>query len=66
MRRARAIYYCLKFGLLPWQLYESECHYAGWSYWQHLMINMELAWTWLSRQEDADLIEFERETNNNV
>jgi len=64
MVRLRAIFYCLKFGLLPWWAYEKARHYEC-SYWQHLLINAEYAWVWLTFREDASDRAFEAETNQN-
>jgi hypothetical protein len=60
--RLRAIWCCLKFGLLPWWAYEKQRHYNC-SYWQHLQINAGYAWRWLTFQEDEEDRAFERDTN---
>lgn len=65
MQRLRAILYALKFGLLPWQCYEAECHYAPWSYWRHLWLNLGIVWRWATGQETAQDRQFEQETNQN-
>lgn len=60
--RRRAVWCCLKFGLLPSRLYERERHY-GCSYWAHLLLNARYGWRWLRGRETADDIAFELETN---
>jgi len=60
--RARAIFFCLLYGLLPWWAYERERHYQC-SWWEHLKINAAYAWRWLTFQEDESDREFERSTN---
>jgi hypothetical protein len=60
--RARAIYCCLFFGLLPWWAYERHRHYDC-SWWYHLRINACLAWRWLSFQEDDEDRAFETKFN---
>jgi hypothetical protein len=65
MIRIKAIYYCLKYGLLPYWLYEKECHYKGTSYLQHLLINIKYACVWITFNETEEDIEFEKAFNNN-
>lgn len=65
MIRIRAIYYSLKFGFLPWWLYESACHYRGMSYLEHLQLNINYALVWASRKETKQDYEFERDVNLN-
>jgi hypothetical protein len=60
--RLKAIWCCVKFGLLPWWCYEKQRHYDC-SYWQHLAINAAYAWRWLIFQEDESDREFERTIN---
>lgn len=60
--RIRAIFYALKFGILPYWLYEENKHYRC-SYLQHLIINLKYALRWLSFQEDDSDWKFEIETN---
>lgn len=63
--RARAIFCCIWFGTMPWQLYESEKHYE-YDYYSHLKLNWGTAWTWLtSRKIDKEEFEFEQEVNPN-
>lgn len=62
--RIKAIWNCLKYGLLPWWVYEKEKHYDS-SYWQHLWINLTYAWRWLLWKETCSDIQFEKEINNN-
>lgn len=66
MQRTRAIYYCLKYGILPWWCYERTCHYEGMTYGEHLRLNLRYAARWLLRQETEDDRDFERDTNNNA
>ena len=61
--RLRAIWSCLFFGLMPWQLYERTCHYKGMSYTMHLTYNLRYALDWVCfRETDAER-EFEKEVN---
>ena len=61
--RTRAIYCCIWFGTMPWQLYESEKHYE-YDYYSHLKLNWGSAWMWLtSRKIDKEELEFEHEGN---
>lgn len=60
--RIRAIYYCLKFGVLPWWCYERRRHYTC-SYLDHLALNLRYAWRWITFQETAEDITFERQVN---
>jgi hypothetical protein len=67
--RARAIWFALKYGVLPWWIYESECHYeaAGASgYVPHLRVNLRLAWRWATFAESADDVAFEDEVNEGL
>ena len=61
--RTRAIFCCIWFGTMPWQLYESEKHYE-YDYYSHLKLNWGSAWMWLtSRKIDKEELEFEHEVN---
>ncbi len=60
--RIKAIYYAIKYGLLPWRMYEKEKHYST-GYWQHLVVNIKYAWRWLSFREDESDIQFEKDIN---
>ena len=61
--RTRAIFCCIWFGTMPWQLYESEKHYE-YDYYSHLKLNLGSAWMWLtSRKIDKEELEFEHEVN---
>ena len=63
--RARAIFCCIWFGTMPWQLYEHKKHYE-YDYWSHLKLNWKMVLVWLtSLKIDADEIEFEQEANPN-
>lgn len=64
MMRIKAIWNCLKYGLLPWWTYEKEKHYNC-GYWQHLWINLTYACRWLLCKETDSDIQFEKEINNN-
>lgn len=57
--RARAIFFSLKYGALPWRLYEETCHYSGMGYFGHLWINLAQAARWIARRETADDRRFE-------
>jgi hypothetical protein len=61
--RLRAIVSCLYFGIMPWQLYESSCHYKGTGYWRHLCLNLVQSCIWLAGYEEKDDIDFEAEVN---
>ena len=67
--RARAIWFALKYGALPWWTYEAECHYgaegAG-GYMPHLLVNLALAWRWATFAESAADIAFERGINGGL
>jgi hypothetical protein len=60
--RANAIYSCLKYGLLPWWMYEDVKHYEC-SYISHLWLNIQYMCRWLTFQEYESDIEFEKEYN---
>jgi hypothetical protein len=62
--RIKAIYYAIKFGLLPYWLYEAERHYEC-SYFQHLCVNLNYAWRWITFHENISDLDFEKETNGN-
>jgi hypothetical protein len=67
--RARAIWFALKYGVLPWWLYESECHYeaeGASGYIPHLRVNLCLAWRWATFSESADDVAFERGVNDRL
>lgn len=61
--RLRAIACALRFGLLPWRLYERECHYEGMSYLAHLGMNLAVAWRWLTGRETNADRNFELDVN---
>lgn len=61
--RARAILYALSYGIRPWWMYERVSHYAPMTYRQHLLMNLRLAWRWLTRQETRDDVLFEIQVN---
>lgn len=61
--RLRAIYGALKYGILPWWMYERVKHYEC-SYWQHLRINLRYALRWALFKEDKSDVEFEIKTNH--
>lgn len=65
MKRLKAIYFCLKFGVLPFWMYEKECHYKGMTYFNHLVLNIKYALVWITFRETSEDIQFEAETNNN-
>lgn len=64
MIRIKAIWYCLKFGILPYWMYEKKKHYEC-NYFEHLMINIKMACRWALFKEDETDIEFERKVNKN-
>jgi hypothetical protein len=59
MIRAKAIFYALKYGLLPWWLYEDRCHHAGMGYFGHVWINLKQAGRWATWSETRDDVRFE-------
>jgi hypothetical protein len=61
--RINAIACALWYSILPWGLYEKECHYKEMSYWRHLTLNLQYAWRWLTFSETADDIAFEEKAN---
>lgn len=64
--RARAIGCALFYGVLPWRVYERECHYAPMSYSDrrsHLWMNLQLAARWATGREAQDDREFEQAVN---
>lgn len=64
--RARAVWLALKYGVLPWWMYEAECHYpaeGASGYLAHLRLNLGLARRWATFTESAADAEFEREVN---
>jgi hypothetical protein len=65
MQRVKAILYCLKFGLLPYWLYEKKCHYDC-SYVEHLWINVKYAWRWMTFSEYESDVDFEMSENKNT
>jgi hypothetical protein len=63
--RIRAIFCCIWFGTIPWQIYESKKHYQ-YNYWSHLKLNWGMVWVWLTNWElDIEEIDFEQEVNPN-
>lgn len=60
--RRRAIWRALRFGLMPWWLYESEKHHEG-SWLHHSAVNVYYAARWAFGCETAEDRKFERETN---
>lgn len=61
--RARAIFCCIWFGTMPWQVYELEKHYE-YDYYSHLKLNWFSAWNWMTSQNiDTDELKFEQEVN---
>lgn len=61
--RPRAILCCFWFGLLPWQFYETQCHYAGISYRPHLWMNLRRAFMLCGKLSFGD-VRFEIVSNN--
>mgnify|MGYP003451633122 CR=1 FL=1 len=66
--RIKAIWCCLFYGLMPWWVYEQECHYKGDSYWQHLVMNVKYAGVWIANypvKPTPEHLAFEKQFNNN-
>ncbi len=61
--RPLAIFYCLFYGILPWFLYEKECHYKGMSYLEHLIMNLDVIRDWLYGNPTIADIKFEIKIN---
>jgi hypothetical protein len=61
--RFRAIVLCLFYGIMPWQVYETTCHYKGMSYAKHLTMNLRYALDWAFFRETEDDIAFEKKIN---
>ena len=63
--RARAIFCCIWFGTMPWQLYEHEKHYEH-NYWSHVKLNWSMIWTWFTHIKiNAEELAFEQKVNPN-
>ena len=60
----RAIFYSMKYAILPYWMYESVKHYEC-SYWNHFIENMRYAARWINGDVDESDYEFERKTNKN-
>ena len=61
--RARAIFCCIWFGTMPWQLYENKKHYE-YDYVSHLKLNWNMVLVWLtSLKIDVEELKFEQEVN---
>ena len=61
--RIRAIFCCIWFGTMPWQLYEHKKHYE-YDYLSHLKLNWKMVLVWLtSLKIDAEELEFEQKAN---
>jgi hypothetical protein len=61
--RLRAISCALWYGVLPWQIYEDECHYVPMSYLAHLWMNLGHAFRWVAFRETDEDRRFEAEVN---
>ncbi len=61
--RLRAITAALWYGVLPWQVYEAECHYEPMGYWRHLLLNLRVVGTWMLRLETDEDRLFEQTLN---
>lgn len=59
MIRAKAIFFALKYGALPWWTYEAKCHHLGRGYWSHLGLNLRLAGRWATGRETEDDVRLE-------
>ena len=62
--RARAIFCCIYFSLMPWWIYEKKKHYRR-TYWKHIKLNFGQIRLWILKQETQEDIDFEREINPN-
>lgn len=62
--RLKAIWFAVYHGFIPSFMYEETPHHNT-TYLNHLWINIKYALRWASFREDADDVEFERETNKN-
>ena len=68
--RARAVFCCLYFGILPWWIYEQVSHYGpdgggdrGMGYWRHLGLNLRRAWLWAVGSPSEHEVDFELRVN---
>jgi len=61
--RARAIFCCIYFSLMPWWIYENKKHYRR-TYWKHIKLNLSQIKVWLLRKETQEDIEFEKQINS--
>lgn len=64
MFRPRAILCCLYYGLLPWRVYESRCHYAPMSYAAHAAMNLRYCLNYLRPRVDFGSRRFEIRVNH--
>lgn len=56
--KAMAIFNCVYFAVMPWWVYEENCHHKT-TYWKHLLINLQYAGDWLNgniTQDDVDFV----------
>ena len=61
--KLRAIGFALWHGLLPWWLYERECHYPEMSYIAHLGLNLRYALRWATGRATWGDLRFEVRVN---
>lgn len=61
--RFRAIVCALWYGVLPWWLYERECHYSDMGYCAHLRLNLDYALKWMQGKQTYSDVRFERTVN---
>lgn len=63
--RARAIWFCLLYGIRPWWMYEREKHHRG-GYLDHLTANLSYALRLARGRDDSSDYVFESEVNGMV
>jgi hypothetical protein len=64
-RRGFAIVLAIFYAFMPWWVYEKECHYKGWSYGKHCVMNLLYMLKWIFFLETPADIEFEKTINDN-
>lgn len=50
--RLKSIFDCLWFGIMPSFIYEETCHYGDYGWYNHLKLNLGLAWKLITYQEN--------------
>jgi hypothetical protein len=61
--KARAIFNCIYFGIMPWWVYERNRPHYDCTYREHLNMNMMQAWIWFTNLYVHEDVSFERMVN---